>query len=247
MKKLLALAKIEFYFTKRSMATFILGIGLPVVLFFIITAMFSSQLDDNIIKQATKEFLISMSVYSSVSLALFTFPSSFQEDRSNNWYIFIEHSPIKMWQYYLVRVIRILANFLIAIIIVFLCGKFIKNVEMTPTEWLVSCALVVFGSTTMLALGFMLTLITSAERLAAVANILYIILGMIGGLWWPLSQFPTFLQKIGKFMPTHHIRELTLHYLKNHEILWQSVSILIGYAIIVIVITFFIKRKIEIK
>lgn len=249
MKKLLALGKIEFIFTKRDITTFLLGIGIPVAFFFMITSMFTSQsgFTDNEMKVATKYFLISMTIYSSLSFALFSFPSMFQGDRSNNWYMFIKNSPIKMWQYYFVKIVRTLINFLFAIIIVFIVGNVFKGVEMTPKQWFISLLLILFGSFCMLSIGLLLSFINSQEKLSIIANIIYMILGMLGGLWWPLNQFPDYLQKVGKLMPTHHIREVVIQYISESSFAINSMLVLIGYAIIFIVITIIVKIKFEAK
>lgn len=247
MKNLLALGKIEYVLTKRNLSTFVLGVGLPVVLLFLITAMFSANLPAEIVKEQTKYFLISMAVYSSLSFAVFTFPTMFQEDRTTNWYLFINQSPVKMWQYYTMKVVRIMTNFVVAIVVVFLVGKFFKDIEMSLNEWLVSGLLISFGSICMLSFGFLLSLINSSEKLAVVANILYIVLGMIGGLWWPLDQFPDALAKVGKLTPTHHTRELAIQYITNNEIATESIIVLLFYAIILVTITLILRKKIEVK
>lgn len=245
MKNMMALLKIEYIFTKRNIISFVLGIGLPVGLLFLITAMFESQLPQVALDMAKKEFLISMTVYSSLSFAVFTFPYMFMEDRNNNWYLFIKNSPVKMWQYYLGKMIRIMVNFAVAVIVVFAVGRFLKGITMSEKEWIVTGLLILMGSIFMLSAGFLLTLITSEEKLSAVANIAYIALGMIGGLWWPLSQFPLILQRIGEIMPTHHVRELAVRYIKSGEIAYGSILVLMIYAIILIAITLYFRQRIE--
>lgn len=247
MRNLLALVKIEYIFTKRNISIFILGLGLPVGLFFLISSMFSATLDERIVKEATKQFLMSMTIYSSLSFSLFTFPGMFQEDRNNNWFLTINNLPIKMWQYYLTKIVNILSIFFISIITVFLVGIIFKDVELTIKQWLMSGFLILFGNACMLSIGLLIGFIKSQQKFLVVSNVFYIILGMIGGLWWPINQFPATLQKIGKMMPTHHIRELVINYITKDTITYNSMFIIIGYAVVFTTLALVIKRKIEVK
>lgn len=249
MKVLRALGKIEFIFVKRSLSTLLLSIGLPVGIFLLITGMLGNT--DNIPKDALnviiRDILISMTVYSSLSFALFNFPMSIQEDRANNWFTFLNQAPLKISDYYFMRIFRTVMSFAFAVVVVFLVGKILKGVTMPVSDWLIAGLLIILGSSAMLSIGLLLSFINSAEKLSVVANITYLVLSMLGGLWWPLSQFSTAMRKMGELLPTHHIRELAIHYVNNHEIATKSVLFLLGYAIIFVTIAYILRRKIEVK
>lgn len=243
MKNLLNLLKIEYIFTKRNVGSFVIGIGLPVGLFLLITTMMTKDIPQEVLPIVIRDFMVSMAIYSSLSFALFTFPIALVEDRNNNWFLFIEQAPIKIWQYYIAKFIRVFINFVIGIIIVFSVAKYFKDVNLELREWIISLSLALLGSSCMLGFGLLLSQIKSTEKLSVVSNVLYIFLGMVGGLWWPISQFPDALKNIAKTMPTHHARELVVNYLNKHEIAYNSLLILFGYVIILIIITIIVRNK----
>lgn len=243
MKNLLNLLKIEYIFTKRNVGSFVIGIGLPVGLFLLITTIMTKDIPQEVLPIVVRDFMVSMAIYSSLSFALFKFPIALVEDRNNNWLLFIEQAPIKIWQYYIAKFIRVFITFVIGIIIVFSVAKYFKGVNLEWREWIISLSLALLGSICMLGFGILLSQIKSTEKLSVVSNVLYIFLGMLGGLWWPISQFPDALKNIAKIMPTHHARELVVHYLNNQEIAYNSLFILFGYVMILIIITIIVRNK----
>ena len=206
MKNLTNLLKIEFIFIKRNLTNFIMGLGFPVIFFIVFSGM--QQFDDPETKiRVVKDMLISMTAFSSISFALFSLPISIKEDEKNNYLHILNNSPVKISEYYLARFIRLIITFIISIVVVFVVGHVVRGVNMTAREWIVSAALMLIGSITFLGMGLLLSLIKSEEKLSLLANILYLGLAMLGGLWWPTYLFPEWLQNISKLTPTYHLLE----------------------------------------
>lgn len=94
--------------------------------------------------------------------------------------------------------------------------------------------------------GALFAHIKSAQSLSLVANIFYMGLAVLGGLWMPVSSFPDFMQKLAKLTPTYHLNNLLISYFKG-DFSIKSLLILMGYAIIVLVIAVVIGKKLEVK
>ena len=66
--------------------------------------------------EAQKDFLLSymltMTGFSMSSFGLFTFPYMLQEDQTEHWLTYIEHSKISISAYYLSKIFRVLLNFM---------------------------------------------------------------------------------------------------------------------------------------
>ncbi|MHC5879251.1 ABC transporter permease, partial [Streptococcus pyogenes] len=77
-----------------------------------------------------RQYMMQMTAFSSLSFAFFSLPFAFQEDRRGNRLRVIQHSPIPLWQYYASKIIGILVHFILAIIVVFAVGHFVKNINM---------------------------------------------------------------------------------------------------------------------
>ena len=170
MKNLTTLLKMEFIFTKRALSNFAMGLGFPVIFFILFSGM--QQFDNAEIQtRVIKDMLISMTAFSSISFALFSLPLSIREDETNNYLHLINNSPIKLSEYYIARFIRIIFTFIIAVVVVFVVGHFLRDVNMSAREWIMAGVLMVVGCITFLGIGVLLSLIKSVEKL-------------IKGLWW---------------------------------------------------------------
>ena len=246
MKNLTNLLKIEFIFIKRNLTNFIMGLGFPVIFFILFSGM--QQFDDPETKiRVVKDMLISMSAYSSISFALFSLPISIKEDEKNNYLHILNNSPVKISEYYFARFIRLIITFIISIVAVFVVGHVIRGVNMTAREWIISAVLMLIGSITFLGMGLLLSLIKSEEKLSLLANILYLGLAMLGGLWWPTYLFPEWLQNISTLTPTYHLLEFVNKYIKEDIFSYRSLAILLAYSVVCIIATLVIKNKRESK
>ena len=246
MKNFLTLLKMEFILTKRNISNFTMGLGFPVIFFILFSGM--QQFDDPSVQtRVIKDMLISMTAFSSISFALFSLPLSIREDETNSYLSIIDNAPIKLVEYYFARFTRLLVTFIIAVIVVFTVGHFLRDVNMSAKEWIMAGILIVIGSTTFLGIGLILSLIQSTEKLSLLSNILYLGLAMLGGLWWPTYLFPEWLQNISKVTPTYHLLNFVNKYIKEGTFSFNSLGILLTYGVGFIILTLVIKRKMEIK
>lgn len=236
MNNIKALMRVEWLLSKRNKMSIILGIGMPLGFFIFFTNIW--QFD----QQSLIRTLISMAAFSSMSFAIFTFPASLLEDKQTQWTKRLMNTPVTLVQYYIVRVLRLILNFFVAIVIVLVVGRWLKDIHLSGQQWLMIVILLLFGSICMIGIGIVLTLISSNEILAIVSNISYMLLGIVGGLWFPLEIFPKWLQAIGHWTPSYHVVNLVTHYLMNQTINLSSIVILLGYSVLSIIVTYAIKK-----
>ncbi|MGT2934328.1 ABC transporter permease [Streptococcus castoreus] len=240
MKTFKALLRTEYLLTIRSLPSLVLSIGMPVFFFL----FYSSFVSDS--QTILKLMMFNITAFSSIGFALFTLPFALQEDRRSNRLKSIRYSPVPLWQYYLAKVIRVIGYYLLSCGIVFIIGYFMRDIRMTVGDWLIAVALLVFGAVAFISLGLLLSQIKSSEVLSALANILYIGLAIIGGLWIPVSSFPKWLQAISRWTPTYHFGNLFEHYLIHGTISLTSVSYLIGFCMLCLLVTYFMTKFFEV-
>ena len=211
-----ALLKIEWIKTWRSWPVFIMGIGMPVGFFLLVSTPNP---------EAQKDFLLSymltMTGFSMSSFGLFTFPYMLQEDQTEHWLTYIEHSKISISAYYLSKIFRVLLNFMVAIIVTFCVGAFVRDVELPLSGWLGSGALLLLSSLVFLAFGLLIAQIKSQQIMSVVANITYLGLAIVGGSWMPISMFPKWVQSISEWTPVYRINELVVNFAINGEFSWK--------------------------
>ncbi len=239
-----ALLKIEWIKTWRSWPVFIMGIGMPVGFFLLFSSIVSTPNPE-----AQKDFLLSymltMTGFSMSSFGLFTFPYMLQEDRIEHWLTYIEHSKISISAYYLSKIFRVLLNFMVAIIVTFCVGAFVRDVELPLSGWLGSGALLLLSSLVFLAFGLLIAQIKSQQIMSVVANITYLGLAIVGGSWMPISMFPKWVQSISEWTPVYHVNELVVNFAINGEFSWKSVLFILAYTVVATGLALFIKSQRE--
>lgn len=239
-----ALLKIEWIKTWRSWPVFIMGIGMPVGFFLLFSSIASTPNPE-----AQKDFLLSymltMTGFSMSSFGLFTFPYMLQEDQTEHWLTYIEHSKISISAYYLSKIFRVLLNFMVAIIVTFCVGAFVRDVELPFSGWLGSGALLLLSSLVFLAFGLLIAQIKSQQIMSVVANITYLGLAIVGGSWMPISMFPKWVQSISEWTPVYHVNELVVNFAINGKFSWKSLLFIVSYTAVATGLALFIKSQRE--
>lgn len=169
------------------------------------------------------------------------------EDKTSYWLTYIEHSSVSIWQYYLSKVIRVLVCFLLSILATFLFGAIFRGVTMPLSRWLGSATLLLLSSLLFLAFGLLISQMKSQQLMTIVGDIAFLGLAIIGGSWMPIETFPEWMQKLAKVTPIYHVNILVTDFAKNAQLNWQSLIIVLGYAIIIAALALMIKNKIEVK
>ena len=243
---MIALLKVEWIKTKRTWITFVLSIGMPVFFFLFFSGMeLSPDLKEQ--KVLVMSYMLTMTAFSMSSFGFFSFPAMLVEDKTSYWLTYIEHSSVSIWQYYLSKVIRVLVCFLLSILATFLFGAIFRGVTMPLSRWLGSATLLLLSSLLFLAFGLLISQMKSQQLMIIVGDIAFLGLAIIGGSWMPIETFPEWMQKLAKVTPIYHVNTLVTDFAKNAQLNWQSLIIVLGYAIIVAALALMIKNNTEVK
>lgn len=243
MKNMTSLMKVELILMKRQASYYLLSIGLPSVFYLIFSGVMSSDTPTSVLRL----YLFSMTVFSIMSSAFFSIPSSLQSDKTNNWQKMIQHSPVSMVEYYISKLFSALLTFLLSIVVVFSVGHFVRGVSLPTMDWLIIALIILFGSLVFIAMGVLVSLLPSAQLMSVVGNIAYMALAVLGGLWFPLSMFPAWLRSIGKLMPSYQLMQVVSSYLEHREFNAIAALIVLVYTVGVSLVVLQLKKRIEVK
>ena len=243
MKNMTSLMKVELILMKRQAAYYLLSIGLPSVFYLIFSGVMSNDTPISVLRL----YLFSMTVFSIMSSAFFSIPSSLQSDKTNNWQKMIQHSPVSMVEYYISKLFSALLTFLLSIVVVFSVGHFVRGVSLPTMDWLIIALIILLGSLVFIAMGVLVSLLPSAQLMSVVGNIAYMALAVLGGLWFPLSMFPAWLRPIGKLMPSYQLMQVVSSYLEHREFNAIAALIVLVYTVGVSLVVLQLKKRIEVK
>ena len=244
MKNMRSLMKVELILMKRQAAYYLLSIGLPSVFYLIFSGMMSGSATPTLVLQT---YLFSMTVFSIMSSAFFSIPSTLQSDKTNNWQKMLQHSPVSMIEYYISKLFSALLTFLLSIVVVFSIGHFVRGVNLPAMDWLIIALIILFGSLVFIAMGVLVSLLPSAQLMSVVGNIAYMALAVLGGLWFPLTMFPKWLQSIGKLTPSYQLMQIVSFYLEHREFNAIAALIVLVYTVGVSLVVLQLKKRIEVK
>lgn len=239
--------KFELTYVLRQPGQLALSILLPLGFFMLFTSMQSDFPNEDAKQAFMTEMMYSMTAFSVMSYALFTFPLEFIRERKINWHRFIAKSPLTWSDYYLVKGLKLFMLNILSIIVIFSFGIIAKGIEVDILTLIISIILLLFGSINFIIFGSVLAQFNNEQSVSIVANLIYIGLAVLGGIWWPVRLFPDWLQSISQFMPSYHLKHLSFNYYQNHEITFNSIIILLAYSIIGCIIVLLITNRKEVQ
>lgn len=244
MRQFKALMKYEMIDVINRKSIFIMSILMPVI-FFLIFSSLTKGGSVNETKFLTRDYLLSMTTFSLTSYAMFTFPLEMLNDKKEGWSKSLFRTPLSPLLYYACKVLKIMAMFMLSIVIVFTVGHFFRGVDMTAYQWVISGLCLLFGGMIYLTLGVLLSQFNDAQRMSTVSNILYLGLAMLGGLWFPVMVFPSWLKPVAYLTPTYSFKNLAAGLFQDHYP-YQSIVILLIYGVLFTSAALWIRKKSEV-
>ena len=191
--------------------------------------------------------MYSMTVFSLMSFCLMQFPIEIIEERNTGWFKRLMVTPLSSKTYFTTKIIKTIMLFLLAIILICTGAHLYKHVNMSIQQWLLSGVSLWVGASLFLTLGLVIAQFNETQKANSIANIINMLLAILGGLWFPIQTFPSWLQKISKITPTYHLKNLALELVKNQGLNITSLFTLIVYSIMFLIIAMWINQRKEVN
>ena len=239
MKRMKALGVVEWHLTRRQAIYYLLSIGMPTAFYLFFSGMY--QETPGAPAHFMRDYLLSMTAFSMMSTAMFSFPAVLHTDKINNWQKTLRHTPVNMVEYYLSKITSMMVDYLVSILVVFSVGHLVRGVDMPLGSWIGAAFLLIVGSVAFVALGLTLTLLPSNQLMSVVGNLLYLGLAVLGGLWMPISLFPDWMQAIGKCLPTYQLMELLKTFLNEGSINLSATVYLLVFSAVLFGLTIYLQ------
>lgn len=244
MKQFKAMMTYELMDVTKRKSIFIFSIFLPVIFFIIFSSM--TQLpDEEMQKFFVRDYMLSMTTFSLTSFALFTFPVEMINDKKEGWSRALFRTPLQPFIYYVCKIIKIMMMYMIAIAVVFFVGRFYKGVEMSFMEWIGCYTALLFGGFIFLTFGLLLAQFKDTQKMSVLANVLYLGLAMLGGLWFPVMTFPDWLKPIAYATPTYHFKNIAAGLFSVHYP-YHSIGIMLLYGAVFVILAMWIRKRTEV-
>ncbi len=109
--------KFEFKVLFRKKTALFLSIFFPAIFYILFTSIL--DLPSDVKLRFYKEYMYSMTVYSLISFSLMAFPIDIINEKQNGWRQKLMATPLTPASYYISKIVKTMAQFAIAIIVIF--------------------------------------------------------------------------------------------------------------------------------
>jgi ABC-2 type transport system permease protein len=116
------------------------------------------------------------------------------------------------------------------ILAVCLAGAVINGVSLGMGQWAAVLGLLWLGVAPIAVLGMGIGYLLDAQKAQAAGAVCYLGLSLIGGLWFPLSQFPHWLADVSRLTPINRYGELSWRVVAGQAPSLTGVAVLAGWA-----------------
>jgi len=150
-------------------------------------------------------YMASMIVYSGTINALFGIALILMHDREKGLLQWYQLTPSGVQPYYLSVGFWSMVMNGIAIVVLGMLAVVVNHVSLTLGQWLAVAGVALVGQIPTLLMGVAISFLNRPETLSVVSNLITFPMAIVSGLWWPMSMLPSWLQSIGKLMPTYFV------------------------------------------
>lgn len=180
-------------------------LGLPVIFYL----LFGISLARGGSETATY-LLATYGVFAVMGPALFGFGAGVASEREKGWLSIKRASPAPGLSFIAAKLLATVVFASLALMPIYLAAGFLGDVALPRSDWCLLLASHLLAVVPFSLLGLAIGFRFSSGASIAVANIAFLGLAVLGGLWFPLSLFPVILQKIAIVLPSYHLAEIGL-------------------------------------
>ena len=149
-------------------------------------------------------------VFGLVGAALFGIGVGLAGDLAAGWLELKRASPMPPLAYLLAKCCTAMAFGAIIVSLLVVLGISAAHVHLAAVEYVWMIAYSLAGAIPFAAMGLVLALLVPANAAPGVANMIYLPMSFLSGLWIPIRMLPHALQTIAPALPTYHLSQLML-------------------------------------
>jgi ABC-2 type transport system permease protein len=193
----------------RTRAFTLVTIGFP-VMFYVLFGIIMNHGEIIHGVSIAKYMLGGYAVFGLVGASLFGIGVGLANELGAGWLELKRASPMPPLAYLAAKCVT--AAVFGAIIVTILCvlGVAAGHVPLSMHEYIAMMALTVAGAVPFACMGLALALIVPSNSAPGVANMIYLPMSFLSGLWIPVFLLPKWLQHITPILPSYHLAQLML-------------------------------------
>jgi ABC-2 type transport system permease protein len=191
----------------RTKAFSLSAIGFPVMFYVLFGLMLNRN--ETIGAVAVAKYLLGgYAIFGSLGAAIFGIGVGVALDRSAGWLELKQASPMPPLAYVLSKACMAVVFSLIIVSILTLLGISFGHVHITLSEYVRIMTIAAVAAVPFSCLGLAMAFIAPPASAGGIANLIYLPMSFLSGLWVPLKFLPHFMQQIAPIFPTYHLAQM---------------------------------------
>lgn len=234
--------KVEMMRTFRNKRFVFASLLMPILFYYLFTNIVAGG---NAPAGWKAHYLVSMAAFSVIGTAINTLGLRFVQENTQGWSRLMKVTPLPESVYISAKMVAQSFINALSIIVVFVAGFLINHIQLSMWQWVSSFFWILIGAMPFLALGTVIGTMKRIDTASAIANILYLSISLLGGLWMPLEIFPNTLQTIGKILPTYSFGNGAWNIVDGKAPDLANAALLAGYLVVFVVLSIYIRKRQE--
>lgn len=183
--------------------------------------------------QAAAYLLATFGVFAALGPSVFGFGVGIATEREAGLLALKAVSPMPAFVYPLSKLLMTFVFVAIVLALIYAVGIFAGGVSLEPQVWAAMIAVHLASVVPFSLIGISLGLLLKSQGAIAVANLVFFLLAILGGLWMPVFTFPAFMQALAWGLPSFHLAQLALmaQGLTETTHLWLHVAAVAGWTL----------------
>jgi ABC-2 type transport system permease protein len=142
--------------------------------------------------------------------ALFGFGAGVAAERERGWLKLKRAVPAPVFAFIAAKTAATLLLASVSLALVYGAAGFIAGVELERSAWALLLLVHLLSALPFVFAGLTLGFLLGSNGAVAAANLIFLGLALLGGLWIPIIVFPQIMQQIAWALPSYHLAELAL-------------------------------------
>ncbi len=193
--------RFEFKRTLRNRRFFILSLGFPVILYFLIAG--PQRSNHNLLGSgisAPLYYMVGMVAFGTMS-AMLSSGARIATERAAGWTRQLRISPLSPRAYFRAKVLTAYMMALLSMAVLYICGASL-GVDLPAEEWLKMTVLILIGLAPFAAAGITLGHLLTPDSIGPALGGGVALLAFVGGTWFPLTSGGV-LYSIARYIPSY--------------------------------------------
>jgi ABC-2 type transport system permease protein len=208
---------------------YILMIGMPLFLYLLLSSAYGTDPVDG--APVAAWFMVNMAVFGAMGGAT-SVGGRIAVEREIGWTRQLRLTPLSGRAYLAGKAATALLVSIPSLILLYVTGRVVRHVSLPLSTWAEVLGWTLIGLIPFVALGILLGHLIKSETLGPLSGALFTVLGLLGGIWFPISQMPTVMSHIAKATPSYWLAEAGRGPLTGHPIGGQGLLMIALWTVI---------------